>query len=68
MIRTENLTKRFGDKIAVNDLTLPAVDPRSNEPNFKQCAVELVAPDPSNPLSRQGIPDPGVVDSTAEGD
>ncbi|MDG5760407.1 assimilatory nitrate reductase NasA [Natronococcus sp. A-GB1] len=25
----------------VNDLTLPAVDPRSREPNFKQCAVRL---------------------------
>ncbi|WP_229504787.1 assimilatory nitrate reductase NasA [Natrinema versiforme] len=25
----------------VNDLTLPDVDPRSNEPNFKQCAVRL---------------------------
>ncbi|QCC58973.1 nitrate reductase [Natrinema thermotolerans] len=29
---------------AVNDLTLPAVDPRSNEPNFKQCAVRLEPP------------------------
>ncbi|WP_255291519.1 assimilatory nitrate reductase NasA [Natrinema sp. CBA1119] len=28
----------------VNDLTLPDVDPRSNEPNFKQCAVRLEAP------------------------
>jgi len=26
---------------AANDLTLPAVDPRSDEPNFKQCAVRL---------------------------
>ena len=24
-----------------NDLTLPATDPRSNEPNYKQCAVAL---------------------------
>jgi assimilatory nitrate reductase catalytic subunit len=51
-----------------NALTLPEVDPHSDEPNFKQCAVELVAPDPSNPLSRQGIPDPSAGDSTAEGD
>ncbi|MEY7850268.1 assimilatory nitrate reductase NasA [Natrarchaeobius sp. A-rgal3] len=28
----------------VNDLTLPDVDPRSKEPNFKQCAVRLEAP------------------------
>ncbi len=28
----------------VNDLTLPDVDPRSNEPNFKQCAVRLESP------------------------
>jgi assimilatory nitrate reductase catalytic subunit len=53
---------------ATNALTLPEVDPQSDEPNFKQCAVELVAPEPSNPLSRQGIPDPGAVDTTAEGD
>ncbi len=26
---------------AANDLTLPEVDPRSKEPNFKQCAVRL---------------------------
>jgi assimilatory nitrate reductase catalytic subunit len=53
---------------ATNALTLPEVDPQSNEPNYKQCAVELVAPEPSNPLSMQGIPDPGVVDTTAESD
>lgn len=29
---------------AVNALTLPAVDPESGEPNFKQCAVTLSAP------------------------
>ncbi|GAB7019177.1 assimilatory nitrate reductase NasA [Halostagnicola bangensis] len=28
----------------VNDLTISAVDPRSKEPNFKQCAVRLEAP------------------------
>jgi assimilatory nitrate reductase catalytic subunit len=27
-----------------NALTLPAVDPRSAEPNFKQCAVRLARP------------------------
>ena len=34
-----------------NALTLPAVDPRSDEPNFKQCAVRL-----SEPKSREGVP------------
>ncbi|WP_137291027.1 assimilatory nitrate reductase NasA [Natronorubrum halophilum] len=29
---------------AVNELTVPDVDPRSKEPNFKQCAVRLEAP------------------------
>ncbi|QSG02286.1 assimilatory nitrate reductase NasA [Natranaeroarchaeum sulfidigenes] len=29
---------------AVNTLTLPTVDPESDEPNFKQCAVRLRAP------------------------
>ncbi|NHN58355.1 assimilatory nitrate reductase NasA [Halorussus rarus] len=28
---------------ATNELTVPATDPRSDEPNFKQCAVRLVA-------------------------
>ncbi len=32
---------------AVNSLTLPVVDPESHEPNFKQCAVGLYAPDRS---------------------
>ncbi|SDG26825.1 assimilatory nitrate reductase NasA [Halorientalis regularis] len=31
---------------ATNDLTVPATDPRSDEPNLKQCAVRVVA-DPS---------------------
>ena len=30
---------------ATNALTVAAVDPESREPNFKQCAVRLVAPD-----------------------
>ena len=29
---------------AVNQLTLPTVDPDSDEPNYKQCAVALAAP------------------------
>jgi len=40
---------------AVNALTLPAVDPESDEPNFKQCAVDLRPPSRSNPLSTQGL-------------
>ena len=35
---------------AVNELTLPETDPRSDEPNYKQCAVELLAP--SEPIGR----------------
>jgi assimilatory nitrate reductase catalytic subunit len=35
---------------AVNDLTLPETDPRSDEPNYKQCAVRLVAP--ADPIGR----------------
>ncbi|WP_267640797.1 assimilatory nitrate reductase NasA [Haloarchaeobius amylolyticus] len=31
---------------ATNELTIPATDPRSAEPNLKQCAVRLVAPQP----------------------
>jgi assimilatory nitrate reductase catalytic subunit len=34
----------------VNDLTLPARDPRSKEPNFKQCAVRLRAPESATPV------------------
>jgi len=30
---------------STNDLTHPATDPRSDEPNFKQCAVSLAHPD-----------------------
>ncbi|EMA38141.1 Nitrate reductase [Halococcus hamelinensis 100A6] len=32
---------------ATNRLTIPATDPESNEPNYKQCAVRLVAADRS---------------------
>jgi len=34
---------------AVNQLTLPDVDPRSKEPNYKQCAVALRSPDSTAP-------------------
>ncbi|TQQ80030.1 nitrate reductase [Halonotius terrestris] len=40
---------------AVNALTLPVVDPESDEPNFKQCAVTVRPPSPSNPLTEQGL-------------
>ncbi len=30
---------------AINELTLPVTDPESDEPNFKQCAVALRAPE-----------------------
>ena len=46
---------------AVNELTLPAVDPDSNEPNFKQCAVRLESPDTSSPVTRSGVVRPGTV-------
>ncbi len=41
---------------AVNELTLPVVDPRSDEPNVKQCAVGLRAPDRPEPESSFGTP------------
>jgi len=41
---------------AVNALTLPVVDPESDEPNLKQCAVDVRAPQPSNPLVHEGQP------------
>ncbi len=34
---------------AVNTLTLPTVDPESDEPNYKQCAVALSAPTAAEP-------------------
>ncbi|MFC6889773.1 assimilatory nitrate reductase NasA [Halorubrum trueperi] len=42
----------------VNALTLPVVDPESDEPNLKQCAVDVRAPEPSNPLVYDGHPTP----------
>jgi len=41
---------------AVNALTLPVVDPESDEPNLKQCAVDVRAPRPTNPLVHEGQP------------
>ena len=38
----------------VNTLTLPVVDPESNEPNFKQCAVTLRAPEHATAASASG--------------
>ncbi|MFC6975050.1 molybdopterin dinucleotide binding domain-containing protein [Halomicroarcula sp. GCM10025709] len=46
---------------SVNDLTLPAIDPDSNEPNYKQCAVRLAAPDRSPPVARDGVVRTGTV-------
>ena len=40
---------------AVNELTLPVVDPDSNEPNFKQCAVRLALPDQFSPVTHDGV-------------
>ena len=43
---------------AVNRLTLPIVDPESDEPSYKQCAVDLDAPtgsDPSRPRAYRSI-------------
>ena len=49
---------------AVNALTLPEVDPVSDEPNFKQCAIDMRPPSPSNPLTTQGL----TVDETVAGE
>jgi assimilatory nitrate reductase catalytic subunit len=49
---------------AVNALTLPEVDPESDEPNFKQCAIDMRPPSPSNPLTTQGL----TVDETVAGE
>jgi assimilatory nitrate reductase catalytic subunit len=40
---------------ATNRLTVPATDPQSDEPNLKQCAVRLAAPD-SRAAERAGTP------------
>jgi assimilatory nitrate reductase catalytic subunit len=39
---------------ATNRLTVDALDPQSKEPNFKQCAVRLVAPSQSESASERG--------------
>ncbi|THE65821.1 nitrate reductase [Salinadaptatus halalkaliphilus] len=46
----------------VNELTLPAVDPESNEPNYKQCAVAVVAPEQTPPLNYAGLSHQGTAD------
>ncbi len=52
---------------AVNKLTLPEVDPESDEPNFKQCAVDVRPPAASHPISEggisHGVDEPTAVDS-----
>jgi assimilatory nitrate reductase catalytic subunit len=48
---------------AVNALTLPVVDPESDEPNFKQCAVDVRAPQPEHPLRQQGMTGSGETGS-----
>ena len=48
---------------SVNGLTLPDVDPDSNEPNYKQCAVRLASPERSSPVTRDGFGRSRVVDS-----
>ena len=40
---------------AVNTLTLPEVDPDSDEPNLKQCAVDVRPPAASHPLTNSGL-------------
>jgi assimilatory nitrate reductase catalytic subunit len=52
---------------AVNALTLPVVDPESDEPNFKQCAVRLLGPRPESPLTYQGITSPDDI-ASADGE
>jgi assimilatory nitrate reductase catalytic subunit len=48
---------------AVNELTVPAVDPDSKEPNFKQCAVRLASPEKTSPVTRDGLGRSRVVNS-----
>jgi len=53
---------------AVNKLTLPVVDPQSDEPNFKQCAVDVRPPAASHPLTESGISHAVDESTTAESD
>ena len=53
---------------AVNKLTLPVVDPQSDEPNFKQCAVDVRPPAASHPLTESGINHAVDESTTAESD
>ena len=52
---------------AVNKLTLPVVDPQSDEPNFKQCAVDVRPPAANHPLLEGGISH-GVDDASSADD
>jgi assimilatory nitrate reductase catalytic subunit len=52
---------------AVNALTIPAVDPESDEPNFKQCAVDVRPPRASAPITHNGFSHP-MGDDTSAGD
>jgi len=49
---------------AANELTLPAVDPQSDEPNYKQCAVRLTAPERTPAVTHDGVARP---DSAPDG-
>ncbi|MEY7849354.1 assimilatory nitrate reductase NasA [Natrarchaeobius sp. A-rgal3] len=40
----------------VNELTIARVDPASNEPNYKQCAVAVTPPERTPQLTRDGLP------------
>ncbi|AQL42523.1 nitrate reductase [Halorientalis sp. IM1011] len=48
---------------ATNELTVPATDPRSDEPNLKQCAVALAAP-AAEPASGEATVDPDPVEAS----
>jgi len=53
---------------AVNKLTLPVVDPASDEPNFKQCAVGVRPPAASHPLTESGLSHGTDEPTAADGD
>ncbi|MFP8953275.1 assimilatory nitrate reductase NasA [Natrialbaceae archaeon A-arb3/5] len=50
----------------VNELTLSQVDPDSNEPNYKQCAVTVVPPERTPPLTHDGLSHLETADSRPE--
>ena len=53
---------------AVNALTLPTVDPESDEPNFKQCAVDVRPQRHSHPLAERGADSPRGDGTSADDD